>query len=306
MKKELIYMTLVVACALSAASCRSKKEDALASKYVQDVQKMLKPFIKEPGLSSTKEEAMIVKVNGATISRPEVESVMENILKQSGGTIPPDQLSQVRPMFWKQAVEISINQQILMQEAVREGIQPDKGAIDAEIAEITSRSPDPEKFQQLLASMGTSEQQFREGVGQNLKIKLLLDKKFDKIEEISDEQVNTFYRDNPKQFQVPEQVRASHILIASGPEDSEQERAQKRLKISGLLGEINKGADFAKVASEHSSCPSKSQGGDLGYFEKGRMAKPFEDAAFKMKAGEVSDIVETKFGYHLINLMALD
>ena len=85
-------------------------------------------------------------------------------------------------------------------------------------------------------------------------------------------------------------IRASHILVKT------EEEAKK------LLEEIKKGADFAKLASEHSMCPSGRDGGDLRFFGRGMMVKPFEDAAFALKKGEVSEPVETQFGWHLIKL----
>ena len=85
-------------------------------------------------------------------------------------------------------------------------------------------------------------------------------------------------------------IRASHILVKT------EEEAKK------LLEEIKNGADFAKLASEHSMCPSGRDGGDLRFFGRGIMVKPFEDAAFALKKGEVSEPVETQFGWHLIKL----
>ena len=85
-------------------------------------------------------------------------------------------------------------------------------------------------------------------------------------------------------------IIASHILVKT------EEEAKK------LLEEIKNGADFAKLASEHSMCPSGRDGGDLRFFGRGMMVKPFEDAAFALKKGEVSEPVETQFGWHLIKL----
>jgi peptidyl-prolyl cis-trans isomerase C len=87
-----------------------------------------------------------------------------------------------------------------------------------------------------------------------------------------------------------EQVRASHILV-------KEEQTAKQLKT-----QIEGGAAFEEIAKHHSDCPSKRQGGDLGWFGKGQMVKPFEEAAFSLSEGKVSDPVKTQFGYHLIKV----
>jgi peptidyl-prolyl cis-trans isomerase C len=86
------------------------------------------------------------------------------------------------------------------------------------------------------------------------------------------------------------------------PDDSEEVKKEKHDKLSGLRSEIVNGADFSDTASKHSDCPSKSQGGDLGFFSREMMVQPFSDAAFNLKTGGLSEIVETQFGYHLIKV----
>jgi peptidyl-prolyl cis-trans isomerase C len=101
-------------------------------------------------------------------------------------------------------------------------------------------------------------------------------------------------------------VRASHILISTKPTDPNadpnQVKVQAKSKAEDLLKKAKEGADFAALAKENSSCPSAAQGGDLGSFPRGQMVKPFEDAAFALKVGQISDLVETEFGYHIIKV----
>jgi parvulin-like peptidyl-prolyl isomerase len=120
---------------------------------------------------------------------------------------------------------------------------------------------------------------------------------------VTDEEVKRFYDANEKGFLAPEQVRARHILIRVPSDASGEERKKAREKIDGVGGRIKKGEDFARLAAELSEdTNSQMNGGDLGYFTKGQMAKPFEEAAFSLKPGEVSGVVETQFGYHLIKV----
>jgi peptidyl-prolyl cis-trans isomerase C len=99
------------------------------------------------------------------------------------------------------------------------------------------------------------------------------------------------------------QVRASHILLMyQGSQKSSATRSQDdaQTQIQQLKQQIDTGADFAELAKQHSDCPSKKKGGDLGTFGPGQMVKAFEESAFGMDVGNVSDVVETPFGYHII------
>ena len=109
----------------------------------------------------------------------------------------------------------------------------------------------------------------------------------------------TTYKVNTKQFEVPAQVRARHILVAKGPDS--------RVKAEKLLADLKAGADFASVAKEQSAdTGSAVKGGDLGFFERGRMVPAFEAAVFALKQpGDMSDLVETDFGFHIIKLEAV-
>ena len=153
-----------------------------------------------------------------------------------------------------------------------------------------------------LAKSGIDEKKFREEYRTNQMVNRMLDKKFSALPPVTDQQVRQFYDENKQRFPKPKQVRASHILIGTDAKDTDATKAAKKKTAQDLKKQIEGGADFAKVAEENSSCPSKEKGGDLGLFQRGMMVKPFENAAFSMKVGEVSDVVETQFGYHIIKV----
>lgn len=293
MKNILTCLAVFLACGLVIAGCRDRKEEAAAPATKAGADK---------AVASTRGDSMAARVNGTTISGAEVDQAVNILLSQYGGQIPPEQKAGIQPIMRKQAIESLINQSLLLQEADREGIRPDKKAIDDQMKQISARFPNSEAFQKLLASQGISEEQLRQDIGKDLKIQALLDKKTPTTPDVSDADIAAFYKDNPDNFKMPERVRASHILLTFSPADNDEVKSQKRQRLLSLKAELEKGADFAKLASENSDCPSKAQGGDLGLFEKGKMVKPFEDAAFAMKAGQVSDVVESQFGYHLIKV----
>ena len=98
-------------------------------------------------------------------------------------------------------------------------------------------------------------------------------------------------------------MKASHILIKVDPKADESQRAEARKKLEAIEQRLKRGEDFSALAKGSSQCPSSAKGGDLGYFQRGQMVKLFEEVAFALKPGEVSGIVETKFGYHLIKVV---
>lgn len=121
--------------------------------------------------------------------------------------------------------------------------------------------------------------------------------------EVRDADVEAYYKANQGKFATAEQRRASHILIAADKAASAVTKAAAKAKAEKLLAEVKAGRDFGALAKANSADPgSAQQDGDLGFFGRGTMVKPFEDAAFALKVGEVSGVVESDFGYHIIKL----
>ncbi|WP_026895425.1 peptidylprolyl isomerase [Clostridiisalibacter paucivorans] len=108
--------------------------------------------------------------------------------------------------------------------------------------------------------------------------------------EVVEDEVTEYYNEHREQFTAPESVKASHILV------SDEDKAKEIVK------ELNEGMSFKEGAKKYSTCPSKEKGGDLGYFSKGRMVPEFENAAFDMNVGDVSEPVKTQFGFHIIKV----
>ncbi len=117
--------------------------------------------------------------------------------------------------------------------------------------------------------------------------------------------IEEFYRNNIDTFSEPEQRHARHILFKAGEDDSAEVHAEKSKKAEEVLQLAKKGGEFEALARQHSDDPSKGNGGDLGFFARGRMVPEFEDAVFAMQPGAISDVVKTPFGYHIIQLVEI-
>ncbi len=120
---------------------------------------------------------------------------------------------------------------------------------------------------------------------------------------LSEAKALSYYKEHSESFKTPETIRARHILIKIDPSASDEEKKKIKAKAEEILEKLKKGEDFAKLASEVSEDPgTKAKGGDLDFFPRGTMIPAFEEAAFSLKPGEMSGLVETEYGYHIIKL----
>ena len=256
------------------------------------------PAVAEEKKSS---EDKIAVVNGVVITRSqydrEVKIQRERVTRQ-GRKVTDDQL----PALKNQVLEGLIEREILIQESRKAGINISDQKVDEQLAKIKKRYPDENEFNNALSKMDLSEDDVKNQIKHGLAIRELIDKQITDKVVITDKESKAFYDGNPQLFKQPEQVKASHILIKADANADEAKKAEAKKKIKEVQQKLKDGGDFSGLAKEFSEGPSNVKGGDLGYFNRGQMVKPFEDAAFAMQPNEVSDIVETRFGYHLIKV----
>jgi peptidyl-prolyl cis-trans isomerase C len=241
----------------------------------------------------------VAVVNGTIIKQAELDSETNRFLArlQRTGRFPTDvELGEIK----KQVLENLIAQELLYQESQKKGIKVDQKQVDAQLAALKDRFPSEAEFNNALTRMNLTEADLKFRFERDLAIRELLDSRIEGKVAVSDKETKAYYDGNLEHFKKPEQVRASHILIKVDPGSEEAKKAEARNRIELLQTKLKKGEDFGALAKEYSEGPTGPKGGDLGFFGRGQMVKPFEEAAFTMKPGQVSDMVETRFGYHLI------
>ncbi len=244
----------------------------------------------------------VAVVNGSVITRLDLDRRMADAQRRLSSTGQPLSRSQLAEIK-KQALENLIDRELLYQESQRQGIQVDEAVINKQIEALKNRFPSEAELKKSLARMKLSETAIRLQFTQERAIQQLIDKEFGQKVGVGDKEVKAYYDQYPSFFKKPEQVQARHILIKVDPQADPAEKAEARKKLEKVQQKLRKGEDFAELAQAFSQCPSSADGGNLGSFERGQMVKPFEEAAFALKPGEVSDIVETRFGYHLIEVI---
>ncbi len=248
-----------------------------------------------------KTPSSVAIVNGVPISSPEFDSELERVKTRymhQGREISGPQLKNVKESI----LEILINRELLFQESRRLGIQVDDKNIFDQLIAVKQKFPDEAEFKKILGEMNLTEEDLKLQIRRTLAIRELVEGKIAQKIKISDQEVRAYYDTHPQAFKQAEEVKASHILIKVDADADASKKAAARQKIEQIQAQLKNGEDFSTLAREHSQGPSSVNGGDLGYFKRGQMVKPFEDAAFDLKIGEVSNIAETPFGYHLIKV----
>jgi peptidyl-prolyl cis-trans isomerase C len=243
----------------------------------------------------------VAMVNGVAITQETYKreiGLFERRIRRSINNLPAAQLAKLHDAILNDL----INRELLYQESVKKKLTVTEAEIQTEFDRLKGRYQDPEQFKAILTQMQMTEASLKDQIRRKIAVQRLINQEVgDKIT-ITEAEAKTAYDKSPEDFKQDAQVHARHILIKVAPDADQAAKDDALKKIKAIQKEANNGADFAELAKKHSEGPSNTRGGDLGFFGRGQMVKPFEDAAFALDAGKISDIVETRFGYHLIKV----
>jgi peptidyl-prolyl cis-trans isomerase C len=258
------------------------------------------PAVPTSDFAAADYEKAVAEVNGKAITVAELKRAKRIMLANKPGLqIPP----LLQKEFETQALNQLISSELLFQASQKLGVSDLDAQARDRVALVKKGFADQKAFEQELQKIGMDEKMLLASTRRDLAIAYLVDTAILPKVKVSGDEVTKFYKENPDKFQLPEQVRASHILIGVEAKAGAEERKEARQKAEKLRQQLAQGGDFATLARENSTCPSGREGGDLGFFAKGKMVPQFEQAAFALQPGGVSDVVETQFGYHIIKMV---
>lgn len=245
------------------------------------------------------EDAALVNGQPVTLAEYDREvSLFRERLEKQGVQLPPQYEAKLK----ENVLNEMINRELLYQESQKQGIKVSETQAKEQLIAIRGTYPDPQKFSEMLKRVQLTEAELMIHIRQRLAVKTLVDKKIESQVTVSDAEVKAYYEKYPDRFQQPEQVHASHILIKADETTNAEQIAAAKKTLTELKIRAEKGEDFATLAKAHSQGPSGPRGGDLGTFGRGQMVKPFEETAFALAPEQISDVVETQFGFHLIKV----
>lgn len=242
----------------------------------------------------------VAVVNGENITKEELDKALSEAAQASG--IKPEELTAEQKMEgYRQILDDLITDKLITKAAVEVTVSDEE--VDAEIAKLRAQFPTEEDFVAQLTAVGQTPEKVATALKKLLQQRKWVESQVGDSADVTDADIAKFYEENKQEFEQPEQVKASHILFLTKPDDSEEASNAQLAKAKEAAAKAKKGEDFSGLAKELSEEPgAKESGGDLGFFSKDRMVPEFSEAAFQLKPGEISEPVRTQFGWHVIKV----
>jgi peptidyl-prolyl cis-trans isomerase C len=209
---------------------------------------------------------------------------------------------QDRGLVIRTATRRVVEARLLAQEARRRNLEVDSGRVDAAMMQIENQSGGAAGLDAALAGLGATSEQLRANVAESELVKLFISTQIVPQVTVTPEEVSALYNENPDLFERPDMIRARHILIRITQGAKQVEKDSAKARATAARERVVAGEDFAAVATEVSEGPNASQGGDLGFFARDSMVPALANAAFALDIGEISDVIETQFGFHVVRL----
>jgi len=245
---------------------------------------------------------IIAEIDGAPISKEGYVLALKGFqrsAKKFGAKIDKQALQKVK----KDIIESIISRETFLHQASKENIKADEKVVAEKLAQVKAGFADQKVFKNALKAQGLTEDSLKKEIVKAVTIQSLVEKNILSAIKITDEELRNYYDLNQLEFEKEAMVHASHILARADAKSTPEEKKKARERIEEIKRKLNEGADFAKLASTQSDDKAAaSNAGDLGVFSRGQMVEPFSTAAFSLEPGEISDVVKTQFGYHLIKV----
>jgi peptidyl-prolyl cis-trans isomerase C len=244
-----------------------------------------------------------VRVNGVAISYQRFNGFYQEyrVSKGVAAGARGDQLELFKKLR-REAMDLLVDQEVVRQAAERAGVPVEESEVDAGVAKLRSVFKTPEAYAARLEAEGFNEESYRKHVRGMIAAAKYLDGIREAVPPVTDAELAEYYRQNERRLTFPEEVRLRQILLLWNPSGKPDDRAAVRARMAPILEQARAGADFAELARRHSEDSTAKAGGDTGFIRRGENPPAFDNAAFALATGEVSGMVETHLGVHVIRL----
>ncbi len=252
------------------------------------------------GYSGLVNEIAVV-VNDKVITQSEVNKILMPIYTQYKSAYSGEELLQKLQEARKNVLNQMIEDKLMLQEAKKQGIEVSDEELEEKLNQVKSQFSNDEEFRQILKSENLTMLDLKEKYKEQIMIKKLINREVRSEIDITPTGVFRYYQEHEEDFRIPAKIKVQTILIRKTNETQSQSVNLKE-RIEKIYKELKEGTEFSKLAKEYSEDPSAEDGGNMGYIKKGEMMAKIDKALFLLKVGEISDIIETKIGYHIFKV----
>ncbi len=301
MTRKIMFLLMALSLIVGCSKENNKAGETAPGSGGADISSILpETGIDSHGLDPT---AVLVEVDGVKLTSADTELELEYRIASIKDRLTPDRLAAARDQVRRTIVEQFIMKQLLLNEANRLDITVTKEDEEKAFEQIKDNLPPGMTLEQVMKESPIGEERMHEEVITGIKINKLFEQRIPSEEIISEEEIASFHEQYKDSMTSPETVHARHILVSIQADDTEETKAEKRKIAEMVQNELVNGGDFTELAKQYSDCPSKEKGGDLGTFPRDRMVAEFSEAAFSQELNAIGPIVETKYGYHIIQTL---
>ena len=260
------------------------------------------PAAEEPLLEASQLPEVVARIDGAAISRRDLVTragEARSALVERGFPQPPP-----TRRFFRGVLDDIIGNRLLNADLVASGRGATPAEIDEQVQALGAQFPSPEEFDKALNGRGFDRELLKRDLAEAIAVRKWVQGVVVPSITVTEAEVRKFYDDNPQRMMEPEKVHARHILIKVARDATAEQKEERRRRTEEIRARITGGADFATVAREVSEdAGSAAKGGELGWFPRGLMVPAFEQAAFAQQPKTLSGVVESPFGFHIVEVL---
>lgn len=239
---------------------------------------------------------IVARINATEISKTQLLRRARALKSQ----IPP---SEAGEGFYHRVLDDMVNGELMYLAVETEGLVPADAEVDAKLDSQQERFGGPAAFASALEEQGLTIDEIKLEIKKELGIQKLVERDFIPQVAVTEAEKKAFYDENQAEMQQPVEFKAAHILISVDESATPEKKAELKKKAESIRNMLEMGQDFVELAAKNSGDPgSKNNGGELGWMPEGQTVPPFEAAMKSLEPGELSELVETRFGYHIIKL----
>ena len=242
------------------------------------------------------------RVNGVVITQKEVEDAAVALIPQASyhRNVTPEKKKELQ----KQALDNLIQEELFYRAALKKGYKIAKSDVNKKFEEIAKKYNSKSVFKEAIKKFDLTEEELKKKIEHMLLADYFVNEEVYKKAKavLKDSDLLAYYQTNKEKFQKPEAVRLSDILIKVPPEASNEEKEKLKKKAEDIHQRLKKGENFEQVAWDNSDDPSRVKGGDLGLVHRGRLEPEVEEPAFALRKGEMSGIIVSIYGYHILKV----